>query len=172
VPVIEHGKCLSHHGAVPSHNIVPRFIIPTNAHVSDALSITKPRNLTWEQAAALLLSALTAYEALFDHAGVAVPAIIDVVKHRTKQPSGDLSQRTQTVLITGPPGMWGFLVQLAAIDGLHIVAATSSNTRNVTFLRDLGANEAVEYTTLRGRLESTMSSLTPLAETFWKNVGP
>jgi NADPH2:quinone reductase len=42
------------------------------AVVSEDEVARKPGNLTWEHAAALPLCALTAYEALFGHAGVAV----------------------------------------------------------------------------------------------------
>lgn len=42
-----------------------------------------------------------------------------------------------------------YLVQLAAlIPDVHVVAATSSNSRNEAFLKDLGADETVEYTHL------------------------
>ncbi|KAJ5336255.1 hypothetical protein MYU51_009575 [Penicillium brevicompactum] len=104
----------------------------------------KPKDLTWEQAAALPLSAHTAYEALFVHAGVAVPSVDVALENKTRpRPSN------QRILITGAAGAVGIhLVQLASAAGLHVVAATSSNLRNRDFLHGLGANETIEYTSL------------------------
>ncbi|KAL2013333.1 hypothetical protein VTN00DRAFT_858 [Thermoascus crustaceus] len=57
---------------------------------------------------------------------------------------------TKRVLISGAAGGVGmYLVQLAAlIPDVHVVAATSSNSRNEAFLKDLGADDMVEYTHL------------------------
>ncbi|KAJ5996806.1 hypothetical protein N7522_008466 [Penicillium canescens] len=102
----------------------------------------KPRTLGWEEAAALPLSALTAYEALFRHAGIPVP-IVGSGKERNVS--------SKRVLITGASGGVGiYLVQLAASAGVHVVAASSSNVRNGEFLRGLGAGEVVEYGDLEG----------------------
>lgn len=99
----------------------------------------KPSNLTWEQAAALPLSALTAYEALFVHAGVPKPEFPNSAKRLSRQ-----------VLITGAAGGIGiYLVQLARLAGLEVVAASSSNDRNESFLRRLGADQPVEYKDLK-----------------------
>ncbi|KAJ5294659.1 hypothetical protein PENANT_c006G03766 [Penicillium antarcticum] len=101
----------------------------------------KPRALGWEGAAALPLSAQTAYEALFEHAGIASPV------HASGD--GDAKQTdasSKRVLITGASGGVGiYLVQLAASAGVHVVAASSSNVRNGEFLHKLGADEVVEY---------------------------
>ncbi|CAI7661277.1 unnamed protein product [Penicillium bialowiezense] len=101
----------------------------------------KPKDLTWEQAAALPLSAHTAYEALFVHAGIAVPSVDVALKNKSQpRPSG------QRILITGAAGAVGIhLVQLASAAGLHVVAATSSDPRNRDFLHSLGANKTIEY---------------------------
>ncbi|KAJ5894176.1 zinc-containing alcohol dehydrogenase [Penicillium taxi] len=97
----------------------------------------KPKALGWEQAAALPLSAQTAYEALFDHAGVPLP--------EGGKPSST-EEQNKKILITGAAGGVGlYLVQLAASAGLHVVAATSSNDRNSELLQSLGADEAIEY---------------------------
>lgn len=104
----------------------------------------KPSRMGWEEAAALPLSAQTAYEALFEHAGVEFPELSDQDLHI--RPGKESKKR---VLITGAAGGVGiYLVQLAASAGLHVVAATSSNARNEEFLRGLGAHEAVEYAAL------------------------
>ncbi|GFF44583.1 probable zinc-binding oxidoreductase, mitochondrial [Aspergillus lentulus] len=103
----------------------------------------KPKSLSWEQAAAIPLSAQTAYEALFDRA------------------------RQHRLLITGAAGAVGvYLVQLASLAGLHVVAATSSNTRNAEFLRELGAHETVEY----GMLESHNSAYDIIIDTVGGGV--
>ena len=99
----------------------------------------KPTALTFAQAAALPLSAQTAYEALFDYAGVSLP-LMEEIKSRSA------TRREQHVLITGAAGAVGiYLVQLAVAAGVRVVAATSSNARNEQFLRSLGADEVVEY---------------------------
>lgn len=87
----------------------------------------KPRSLDHVQAAAVPLSALTAWQALFDHAGLLAG---------------------QTILIHGAAGGVGvFAVQLARWAGAHVIATTSA--RNSDLLRELGANEIINYTTTR-----------------------
>lgn len=99
------------------------------AIVTSEEAVKKPENLTWEEAAALPGSALTADQALFNHAGL---------ETATDQP--------KRVLITGASGCVGmYLVQFAVAAGHHVVAATSSKPRNEGFLRAIGAHEVVEY---------------------------
>lgn len=87
----------------------------------------RPRSLDHMHAAAVPLSALTAWQALFDHAGLVAG---------------------QTVLVHGAAGGVGvFAVQLAHWAGAHVIATASA--RNSDFLRELGANEIVDYTTTR-----------------------
>ena len=87
----------------------------------------KPRALDHVQAAAVPLTALTAWQALFEHAGLSAG---------------------QTVLIHGAAGGVGvFAVQLARWAGAHVTATASA--RNRDFLRELGANEIIDYTTTR-----------------------
>src|SRR5512133_998064 len=87
----------------------------------------KPTTLDPVQAAAVPLSALTAWQALFDHAHLAVG---------------------QTVLIHGGAGGVGvFAVQLAHWVGARVIATASA--RNRIFLRELGADEVIDYTTTR-----------------------
>ena len=95
----------------------------------------KPQSLSWAEAAALPLSALTADQALFVHAGLDVNA-----------------QQPKRVLVTGAAGAVGmFVVAFAAAAGNHVVAATSSNARNEKFMRSMGAMEVVEYSQLASR---------------------
>jgi NADPH:quinone reductase-like Zn-dependent oxidoreductase len=87
----------------------------------------KPRTLDHVQAAAVPLTALTAWQALFEHACLAAG---------------------QTVLIHGAAGGVGvFAVQLARLAGAHVIATAS--TRNSDFLRELGASAVIDYTTTR-----------------------
>ena len=111
----------------------------------------KPRNLSWEEAASLPLSALTAFEALFEHAGLPWPEGSPGDGEKAEQP-----RKGKRVLVTGSSGGVGiYLIQLAAIAGLHVVAASSSNARNETFLKSLGATEVTEYSTLKENPETS-----------------
>ena len=79
------------------------------------------------QAAAVPLTVLTAWQALFEH---------------THLVAG------QTVLIHGAAGGVGvFAVQRASWTGAHVIATALA--RNRDFLRELGANEIIDYTTTR-----------------------
>jgi NADPH:quinone reductase-like Zn-dependent oxidoreductase len=87
----------------------------------------KPRTLDHVHSAALTLSGLTAWQALFTHGGL---------------------ERGQRVLIHGGAGGVGvFAVQLAKWKGAHVI--TTSSARNFEFLRGLGADEIIDYTTAR-----------------------
>jgi NADPH:quinone reductase-like Zn-dependent oxidoreductase len=87
----------------------------------------KPGTLDHVQAAAVPLSALTAWQALFEYANLVAG---------------------QTVLIHGAAGgVGGFAVQLARWAGAQIIATASA--RNGDILRELGATEIIDYTTTR-----------------------
>jgi NADPH:quinone reductase-like Zn-dependent oxidoreductase len=94
----------------------------------------KPQSLSWAEAAALPLSALTADQALFVHAGLEVDA-----------------RRPKRMLVMGAAGGVGmFVVTFGAAARHHVVAATGSNARNGGFVRSMGAAETFEY----GQLEA------------------
>ena len=83
----------------------------------------KPRSLDHASAAATPLSALTAWQALFDHARL-TPG--------------------QRVLIHGAAGGVGsFAAQLARWRGAHVIGTCSAH--NVDFVRKLGADDVIDY---------------------------
>jgi NADPH:quinone reductase-like Zn-dependent oxidoreductase len=89
----------------------------------DALA-PKPTNLSFEQAAAVPVAAITALQALRDHGRV---------------------QPGQNVLIDGASGGVGtFAIQIAKSFGANVTAVCS--TRNMELARSLGANHVIDYT--------------------------
>ena len=93
------------------------------AAVQAANLALKPRSIPHGQAAALPLSALTAWQALFEHAHLLAG---------------------QRVLILGGAGGVGSLaVQLARWRGARVLATASA--RNMAFVRSLGADDVIDY---------------------------
>src|SRR6185503_18326467 len=87
----------------------------------------KPGSLTHAQAAAVPLSALTAWQALFDH-GALAPG--------------------QRVLVHGGAGGVGtFAVQLARWRGAHVLATSSA--RDAALVGELGAHQMIDYRSQR-----------------------
>jgi NADPH:quinone reductase-like Zn-dependent oxidoreductase len=94
------------------------------ASVSDDLVGVKPANLSFDQAAAVPVAALTALQGLRDHGHV---------------------ERGHKVLIVGASGGVGtFAVQIAK----HLAAEVTGvcSTRNVDMVRSLGADHVIDYT--------------------------
>jgi NADPH:quinone reductase-like Zn-dependent oxidoreductase len=86
--------------------------------------VLKPANLTFEQAAAVPMGALTALQGLRDHGRI---------------------EPGQQVLINGAPGGVGtFAVQIARSFGADVTGVCS--TRNVDLVRSIGADQVVDYT--------------------------
>ena len=87
----------------------------------------KPKTLSHTQAAAVPLSALTAWQALFDHAGLV---------------------KGQRVLIHAASGGVGtYAVQLAKGRGAYVIG--TARAINADFLRTLGAADVIDYTAVR-----------------------
>ncbi len=94
------------------------------ATVPASLIAKKPAGMSHEQAAALPVSGLTAWQALFDSGGL---------------------QTGQTALVAGGAGGVGHLaVQFAKHAGARVIATGSS--RNRDFVLGLGADEYIDYT--------------------------
>ena len=84
----------------------------------------KPERLTYQEAAAVPLVALTVWQSFFDTAHL---------------------QAGQTVFISGGAGGTGHLaIQLAKWIGAKVITTTS--THNIDFVRDLGADVVIDYT--------------------------
>ncbi len=87
----------------------------------------KPASLDYGQAATLPVAALTAWQGLFDHAGL---------------------QAGQKVLIHGAAGGVGhFGVQLAKWRGAYVIGTGSAG--NEAFIRQVGADQFIDYRTTR-----------------------
>lgn len=85
----------------------------------------KPRRIDHTQAAEVPISALTAWQALFDHAQVAAG---------------------QRVVVLGASGAVGaYAVQLARRKGAEVIAVAAA--RHADLVRELGATQVVDYTT-------------------------
>jgi NADPH:quinone reductase-like Zn-dependent oxidoreductase len=104
-------------------------IVPSGGYAEYAIAkigevAPKPQSLDFENAAAIPLGALTAWQAMFDLANLS---------------SG------QTILITAASGGVGSLaVQIAKAKGAFVIGMASG--RNEAFVRDLGADKFVDYT--------------------------
>ena len=95
------------------------YTIVTNEEAS-----AKPKSITFAEAAAVPLAALTAWQALIDEAKL---------------------DKGQTVLIHGGSGGVGsFAIQIAKARGAKVIATAS--TQNQDLLKQLGADVAVDYT--------------------------
>jgi NADPH:quinone reductase-like Zn-dependent oxidoreductase len=83
----------------------------------------KPSRLDWREAAAVPLSALTAWQALFDH--------------------GNLPEGGKVLIHGAAGGVGAYAVQLAHARGAEIFATSSE--RHSEFLRSLGVDHVIDY---------------------------
>ncbi|HWU68368.1 MAG TPA: zinc-binding alcohol dehydrogenase family protein [Stenotrophobium sp.] len=90
----------------------------------------KPRKLSFAQAAALPLTALTAWESLFDRLRVS----------RTGQDRGK-----RLLVIGGAGGVGSIAIQLAKRVARLTVIATASRPETVAWCKDMGADEVIDH---------------------------
>jgi NADPH:quinone reductase-like Zn-dependent oxidoreductase len=84
----------------------------------------KPKSLSFDEAATIPVGATTAWQGLFDH--------------------GNLQSGQRVLILGGAGGVGLFAVQFAHWKGAHVISTAS--TRNVDFVRSLGAETVIDYT--------------------------
>ncbi|MDA0226081.1 MAG: NADP-dependent oxidoreductase [Proteobacteria bacterium] len=92
--------------------------------IPQVFAATKPSTLSFEEAAALPLAGLTAYQSLVEAAGLRV---------------GD-----KVLVHAAAGGVGGFAVQIAKILGAYVVATAGPDNQEA--VRALGADDAIDYT--------------------------
>ncbi len=91
----------------------------------------KPHSLNFEAAAALPLTAVTAWEALFDRLGITQ----DLASNQGKS----------ILIIGGAGGVGSIAIQLAKkVAGLNVIA-TASRPETIAWVKNLGADEAINH---------------------------
>ncbi|WON77604.1 zinc-binding alcohol dehydrogenase family protein [Serratia sp. UGAL515B_01] len=107
----------------------------THQLVDSRIAARKPRKLNWAEAAAIPLTALTAWESLFEH---------------LKIQEADASK---TLLIIGGAGGVGSLaIPLAILRSKVQVIATASRSESANWCHERGADLVVDYRDLKGNL--------------------
>lgn len=107
--------------------------------VNELIVGRKPRSLGFAQAAALPLTAITAYEGLFDRIGIDIEGA---------------DKGKSLLVIGGAGGVGSMAIQLAKIAG-QIVIATASRPETIAWVRKLGADHVINHRqALRPQLEA------------------
>ncbi len=107
--------------------------------VDERIVGTKPKSLTFAEAAALPLTAITAYEAFFD-------------RLRIDPGGGDAGE--SLLVIGGAGGVGSIGIQLAKLAGLRVIA-TASRPASSAWVTALGADHVVSHTEpLRPQIEA------------------
>ncbi|SFL71700.1 NADPH:quinone reductase [Gracilibacillus orientalis] len=91
--------------------------------VDDHLLAKKPANISFEEAAAVPLAGLTAYQGLFDH--------------------GQLEEGQKVLIHAGAGGVGTYAIQLAKEAGAYVY--TTASEKNHQLLLSLGADEVIDY---------------------------
>lgn len=98
----------------------------------------KPRNLSWVEAASVSLSALTAYQALFQHGRLDVRALKGEEEARKR------NSEVRLLITAASGGVGSWTLQLAREAGVKSIIAVCS-TNNVDMVAGLGATEVIDY---------------------------
>lgn len=107
----------------------------THQLIDSRIAAHKPRTLNWAEAAAMPLTALTAWEALFEHLNI------------------QQADAGQTLLIIGGAGGVGSLaISLAVLRSKVKVIATASRPESATWCHERGADLVVDYRDLKANL--------------------
>lgn len=124
-----HGHAFKPGDEVYGMTMVPRFggTYAEVASVPVTALARKPPSLSHVEAAAVPLAALTAWG-----------AVVDV---------GQAHDGQRMLIHAGAGGVGHFAVQFASFFGAHVI--TTGSTRNIGWLRDLGASQVVDHTTTR-----------------------
>ncbi len=85
--------------------------------------VLKPKSLSFAEAAAVPLAALTAWQAIHDHM--------------------TLKPRDKILIQAGAGGVGGFAIQFAKNKGAYVITTTSS--KNINYVADFGADEIIDY---------------------------
>ncbi|TFB13766.1 NADP-dependent oxidoreductase [Filobacillus milosensis] len=83
-----------------------------------------PENISFEEAASVPLTALTAWQCMFEH--------------------GSVKEGHKVLIHAGSGGVGSFAIQLAKNAGAYV--ATTCSTKNVDLVKSLGADEVIDYT--------------------------
>lgn len=123
------------------------YAVADEAHLAK-----KPKNVSFEQAAALPIAGLTAYQSIHDHLKL---------------------QAGQTILIQAAAGGVGHLtVQLAKLMHAHVIGTASS--KNKAFLESIGIDQFIDYT--REKFEDVVQNVDAVqdamgGEVLYRSIG-
>jgi zinc-binding alcohol dehydrogenase family protein len=98
--------------------------------VDERIVAKKPRSFDMAHAAALPLTVITAYEALFDRMGISIEE--------------ELTRKT-ILIIGGAGGVGSLATQIAKIANLRVIA-TASRIESQEWCRKMGADEVIDHT--------------------------
>ena len=98
--------------------------------VDERIAARKPQTLSFDEAAALPLTTITAWEALFDRLAVG----------RTPHP-----EKASVLIVGGAGGVGSIAIQLAKrVAGLHVIA-TASREESAAWCRQMGADQIINH---------------------------
>ena len=102
----------------------------------------RPTNLSAEEAVTIPMSALTAWQGLFDHGGLLAPSLEK--PEETGEGNPPEQKRVLVTAASGGCGIWA--VQLAKLAGAYVIGTCGPSNKEL--VRDLGADEVLDYSTI------------------------